>query len=133
MKKIMVFGSFDGIHDGHRAFFKEARSHGDYLIAVLAQDHIIEHLKGRAPKLNLTERFEHLNKEDGVDEVVIGDKELSAWEVVQKYQPEIIAVGYDQTLLREDLEKHLVRLGVQPDIKVMSAYEPDIYHSSKLH
>ncbi len=129
----MVFGSFDGIHDGHRAFFKEARSHGDYLIAVLAQDHIIEHLKGRAPKLNLTERFEHLNKEDGVDEVVIGDKELSAWEVVQKYQPEIIAVGYDQTLLREDLEKHLVRLGVQPDIKVMSAYEPDIYHSSKLH
>lgn len=128
----MVFGSFDGLHNGHRAFFKEARSHGDYLIAVLAQDHIIEHLKGRAPKLNLTERFEHLNKEDGVDEVAIGDKELSAWEVVQKYQPEIIAVGYDQATLREDLEKHLDRLGVKPEIKVMSAYEPDIYHSSKI-
>lgn len=86
MRKVIVFGVFDGVHDGHRAMFKEAKSHGDYLIAVLAQDHIVEHLKGYLPEVNLSERMEHLQKEDLVDEVVIGDPELGTWEIVKKAQ-----------------------------------------------
>src|SRR3954463_1039918 len=96
MKKVMVFGVFDGVHVGHRAFFLEARKHGNYLIAVLTQDHIVERLKLRLPKKNFAERFDNLKKEDIVDEIVIGDAELGMYEVIKKYKPDVIALGYDQ-------------------------------------
>lgn len=132
MKKVMVFGVFDGVHEGHRHFLKEAKVFGDHLIVVVAQNHIVEHLKGRAPQLDVAERFRHLEAEDGVDEVVIGDEELSAYEVVKKYRPDIIALGYDQKLLKEDLEKNLEKFDWAVELKVLGAYEPNIYHSSLL-
>jgi FAD synthetase len=131
-KKVMVFGVFDGIHEGHRHFLKEAKRLGDYLIVVVAQDHIVAHLKGHFPNINIAERLEHLRLEDGVDEVVIGDRELSTYEVVKKYRPDIIALGYDQTLLKEDLERNLHKFDWPLELKVLSAYEPNIYHSSLL-
>jgi cytidyltransferase-like protein len=130
MIKVMVFGTFDGIHEGHRAFFREARSRGDYLIAVLAPDAIVERLKGKRPLLNISRRLEELAKEDGVDEVVVGDAELGTWGVVKKYRPEVIALGYDQTALRENLEAHLKDFDWRPEIMVMRAYEPQKYKSS---
>ena len=133
MKKVMVFGVFDGVHEGHRHFFREAKSLGDYLIAVLAQDHIVEHLKGHLPQSDMAERFDHLRQEDGVNEVVIGDAELSTWEVVKQHKPDVIALGYDQQALKEDLEKHLKDFGWPLELKVLSAYEPNIYHPSFLN
>lgn len=109
---------------------KEAKSLGDYLIVVVAQDHIVEHLKGVLPTIKLTERFEHIQNVDGVDKVLIGDAHLSTWQVVKRYQPDIIAIGYDQEMLKRDLEKHLTKIGYQPEIKKLSSFEPDIRHSS---
>src|SRR3989344_4689818 len=106
MKKIMVFGVFDGLHEGHRAFLKEAKAQGDYLIAVLARDHIVEHLKGHLPRLNLAGRFEHLKKADHVDAVVVGDVNLGEWNVLDLHRPAVIALGYDQEALKEDLEHY---------------------------
>ncbi len=117
----MIFGSFDGLHDGHRAMLKEAKALGDFLIVVVAQDHIIQHLKGRLPSKNFVERFEHLQKADGVDQVVIGDAEVSVWNVVKKHQPHIIAIGHDQQLLREDLDKNMPKVRPKPKL-VMLAY-----------
>ncbi len=129
----MVFGVFDGIHEGHKALLKEARSYGEHLIAVVAQNHIVEHLKGHLPKVDIGERIAHLEAEDNVDEVVIGDAEFSSWEVVKKYQPDVIALGYDQDMLREDLEKHVEELGYVPEIVELDAFEPNINHSSLLN
>lgn len=132
MKKVMVFGVFDGVHEGHRHFLKEAKALGDYLIAVVAQNHIVEHLKGHAPHLDLAERFAHLQREDGVDEVAVGDAELSTYEIVKQYRPDIIALGYDQKLLRDDLERHRTEFDWPVEFRTLSAYEPNIYHSSLL-
>ena len=132
MKKVMVFGTFDGIHEGHRAMLKEAKSLGDYLIVAVAQDHIVEHLKGRLPKMNFVERFEHLEKEDGVDKVVIGDAHAGVWGVVEKYKPDILALGYDQVRLKEHIEKRLNQFSVRPEVKIMQSFEPEKYHSSIL-
>lgn len=130
MKKVMVFGTFDGVHDGHRAFFREAKSHGGYLVAILAQDVIVERLKGRHPMLNVSSRLSELEKEDGVDEVAVGDMELGAWEIVKKHRPEVIALGYDQTALKENLTARLKDFDWGLEVVVMKAYEPQKYKSS---
>lgn len=121
MKKVMVFGSFDGLHDTHRAMLKEAKSLGDQLIVVVHQDHIVKHITGEFPKLNLTERFEHLEKQDGVDKVVIGDAELSTWNIVKRHKPKIIALGDDQEMLKKDLEWQIKgkKLAYNPEIRVL--------------
>lgn len=128
----MIFGSFDRLHAGHRFLFKQAKELGDYLIAVAAQDHVIKQLKNYPPRFNISQRLEDLKKEDNINEVIIGDSDLSTWAVVKKYQPDIIALGYDQVDLKADLEKNLSSLEYQPEIKVLEAYQPEIYHSSLL-
>lgn len=132
MVKVMVFGVFDGLHNGHKAMLAQAKTLGDYLIAVVAQDHIVEHLKGQLPAVNMEERIGHLMSADRVDKVVAGDRELGVWEVINQEQPDIIAVGYDQTLLKLDLQKHFSDFKKVPEIRILDAYEPNIYHSSQL-
>ncbi len=126
----MIFGVFDGLHEGHRALIREARALGDYLIVVIARDSIVKQLKSHDPKYSAAERIAHLETADGVDEVAIGDAELSSWGIVDKYQPDIIVFGYDQTLMREDFEKNIDKLQTKPIIKVASSFEPNKYHSS---
>ncbi|MBU6500803.1 MAG: adenylyltransferase/cytidyltransferase family protein [Patescibacteria group bacterium] len=133
MKKVLVFGVFDGVHEGHRSFFKEAKTHGDYLIAAIAQDHIVEHLKGRLPQTNLADRIADLQAEDGVDQVVLGDSEIGTYEVVKKYRPEVIALGYDQEALKDDLESHKKEFDWKPKIVVLNSYEPNKYKSSLIN
>lgn len=133
MKKVLVFGVFDGMHAGHRAFFKEAKKLGDYLIAVVAQDHIVEYLKGRLPSKNLVERLDDLKREKLVDETALGDAELSSYEVIKKCRPEVIVLGYDQDVLKKDLERHLKDFDWQPKIVVAGPHEPGKYKSSLLN
>lgn len=133
MRKVMVFGVFDGVHEGHRYFLKEAKALGNYLIVAVAQNHVVEHLTGHQPHVDVSERFSHLEREDDVDEVVIGDAALSVYEVVKKYRPDVIALGYDQAMLKEDLEKNRDKFDWPIEFKVISAYEPNIYHSSLLN
>jgi FAD synthetase len=133
MKKVMIFGVFDVVHDGHRAFLEEARKCGDYLVVAVAQDQVVERLKGHLPQNNLARRIDNLRKEDAVDEVALGDAEISTYEVVKKYKPDIIALGYDQGELKSDLEKHRRDFDWKIKIVVIGAHKPDTYHSSKLN
>lgn len=119
MKKVMVFGTFDGIHGGHRAFIREALSCGDYLIAVVAQDETCKQLKGASPRRNVEERCRDLRKEPGVSRVVEGDTELSVWKVLEKHRPQIVAIGYDQQPLKEGIEAYLKGLEWAPELRVM--------------
>ena len=50
MKKVMAFGSFDILHDGHKHYLKEAKSFGDYLVVIVARDENIVKFKGKKPK-----------------------------------------------------------------------------------
>ncbi len=133
MKKVLVFGVFDGIHDGHRAFFREAKKHGSHLIVAVAQDHIVEYLKGHLPEKNLARRIDDLRKEPTVDEVALGDAELGIYEVVKKHKPSIIALGYDQAALREDFKNHRKEFGWRPKVVVIKAHKPHKYKSSILN
>lgn len=133
MRRVLVFGTFDGVHEGHRAFLREAKAQGDHLIVSVAQDAVVEILKGKRPVHNLLDRIEHLTQEDGVDEVVMGDNDLGRWEVLEKYKPDVIALGYDQTALKAELEKHFAGRADAPELRVMHSFEPQKYKSSLLN
>ena len=100
MKKILVFGVFDGVHEGHRAFLRQARSLGDYLVAAVTRDVVAEQLKGRRPEKDQGLRIKDLIETELVGEAVLGDMDLGSWEVIGKVNPDIVALGYDQTELK---------------------------------
>ena len=122
MKKVMAFGTFDGIHDGHRSFLRQARSCGDYLVVVIPQDSIVVKLKGRLPKNRLDDRIAALRSLEWVDEVAAGDAEIGDWKVVDAHRPDVVAVGHDQALLRADLEAYLKGSDPTPEIRMMALH-----------
>ena len=40
-KTIAIFGVFDGIHDGHLFFIREAKKQGNRLVAIVARDEVV--------------------------------------------------------------------------------------------
>ena len=62
MKKVMAFGSFDVLHNGHEHYLKEAKSCGDYLIVIVAKDKNIARFKGRKPKNDEGHRLKQVRK-----------------------------------------------------------------------
>jgi FAD synthetase len=103
MKRVLVFGVFDQLHLGHMAFLKEALTLGDTLIVVLAQDAIVFKLKNREPVLAFEERKKALEALSDVSEVLPGDLSLGSYVVVSEAKPDIIAFGYDQEALKDEM------------------------------
>jgi cytidyltransferase-like protein len=130
--KVMVFGVFDGLHEGHHALFKEAREYGDFVIAVATPDHIVQQLKGLAPRRNLEVRIQDLRNEASIDDVVPGDDTLGGWHVITEHRPAIIALGYDQAALKTSLESNLGKFDWHPKIVMLQPHKPETHHSSLL-
>ena len=128
-KKVIVFGIFDGIHEGHRDFLRQARMHGDILVVIVGRDSVSKKLKGKVPKYSEEERRKLV--EEVVDKAVLGDIELSTYAVLQDLRPDVICIGYDQEELEKDLAKWLKN---EKKVKVIKlhVYQPDMYHSSLL-
>jgi len=129
----MVFGVFDYLHPGHRAFLEQAKKYGKKLTVVVARDSSVRKLKKKMPHQTERQRCAALHKIRGVTRVVLGDKELSSYGVVKKYKPEIICLGYDQKWLARDLRTQM-RLGKIPRIRIvrLRAYRSKKYHTSLL-
>ncbi len=145
MTRILVFGTFDGIHEGHRRMLREAKALGDYLIVAVAPDAIVEKLKGTMPWHSMQTRIAILKKEHIADDVVLADDRLHSWKIIKKYKPQVIALGYDQHELKAALKEYLdmaypdieTEAGWQsnpkkPRIVILSAYQPEKYKSSLL-
>jgi len=100
----MAFGSFDILHEGHKHYLKEAKSHG-YLIVIVARDENILKFKGKSPKHHEQFRLEKIKELEFVDETLIGHKD-DILEVLEEYRPDIICLGYDQSTIAEEKLVH---------------------------
>lgn len=132
MKKVLVFGTFDGIHKGHLNFLKQTKECGNYLIVVMARDETVKRLKGKLPLRNEQRRIKELNKYDIVDEIILGDKN-NPYKILKKVKPEVICLGYDQKFFIENLSVEIKRLKLKTKIFRMKPYEPEKFHSSVIN
>src|SRR3989344_5329006 len=96
MTRIMVFGTFDMLHEGHLNFFNQARSlaKDPHLVVSVARDSAAIRIKGMRPKKTERERLTLVEACDLVDEVTLGD-EKGYMEHILEVRPDIIALGYD--------------------------------------
>ena len=129
-RKVFVFGTFDGIHDGHRYFLREAKKHGDELVVGVAKDGTVKKLKGAFPNIPLPYRMENLKSENIADKVIPGDEHIGKWEILKREQPDVVCLGYDQKQIHLELTKALPELGTKFEIVIVKDYKGDILHSS---
>ncbi len=112
MKKIKVLagGRFNILHEGHIYFLEKAKSLGDYLIVVIANDKTV--LRNKKPLLFSQEiRKKRVEKLYFVDKVIIGDPK-NILKTVEKVRPDIIALGYDDKIKESELRKKLKERGL---------------------
>jgi len=131
-KRIMAFGTFDGLHKGHIHFFKQARklAQNPYLIVSIARDKNIQKIKGSRPRNTEKKRMELVKKTGLADRVVLAGLNNHIPHI-KKEKPDIIALGYDQVAYVKNLKRDLR----DPKIKIfrLKAYKPHIYKNHLLH
>jgi len=126
MKKVIVFGSFDPLHQGHLNFFNQAKKLGDYLIVVVARDENIRKNKNREVRFCEDERMKAVEATQIANEVMLGD-ESDSYTILEKINPDVIAVGYDQKIpevLKNKVKKY--------KIVTLKPFKPEIFKSSKI-
>ncbi|MFH0856395.1 MAG: adenylyltransferase/cytidyltransferase family protein [bacterium] len=134
MSKVMIFGTFDIFHEGHKNFLAQAKSHGNYLIAVISRDKTVKEIKKHIPLNNEISRMDIVKKSGLADEVILGgisDK----YSVIKKWHPNIICLGYDQNhYISEKLKNFLHADKELAHIKIvrLAPHKPEIYKSSFL-
>ena len=132
MTKVLVFGTFDGIHEGHLDFFRQAKKYGDYLVVVVGRDVTVEKVKNRKPLKNETERMGDLQKQDLVDQVLLGNVD-DPYKIIAEIKPDVICLGYDQKSFTGSLQKALDNLNFKTQVVRLKAFKPEKYHSSGLN
>jgi len=132
LKTVLVSGTFDGLHEGHKNYFEQARQHGQRLIAIIARDKIVEQIKGRPPKYSEKERVAFVKQCDEIDRVYLGVLD-NIFDFTASLKPDVIALGYDQTAYTKNLEKEMKKRGLTVKVVRLLPHEPEKYKSSLLN
>lgn len=131
MKTVLLFGTFDLLHAGHIAFFKQGRKLGDKLIVVVARDVNVKKTKGQLPLHTEKERVELLKHLDLIDQAVLGDPH-DVYRIIKKIKPDVIGLGYDQVAFTDALQAKLREFKLATKIVRLKSYQAETKKSSKL-
>lgn len=132
--RIMAFGTFDVLHKGHLNFFKQARklSANPFLIVSVARDINVKKIKGKLPINDEKKRLSFIKSSNLVNKAVLGGLREHLPHIL-KEKPDVIALGYDQTVYTAGLKKYLTKKSLNVNIIRLKAYRPSLYKSSKLN
>ena len=114
---VLASGVFDLLHLGHVRFLEDAKKAGGpdaKLIVIIAKDSTAEKLKGRKPIMSEDQRRALVESLRVVDEAVLGYEGLDIGEVLEEIKPDVIALGYDQSEMEQEVKEYLLKhkLGV---------------------
>ncbi len=128
----MCFGTFDGLHDGHADYFRQAKSLADQLVVVVARDETVREVKGRSARRNQDERLMAVAEHPLVDQALLGSPG-DKYEIIEQVAPNVILLGYDQTTFTNRLADELLMRGLNVKIHRAAPFYPEVYKSSQLN
>ena len=95
MKKVITYGTYDLLHQGHVNLLKRAKDLGDYLIVGVTNDNFDRERGKLNVRNNVLERVEAVKATGLADQVVIEDYVGQKIDDIQKYEVDIFANGSD--------------------------------------
>lgn len=95
MKKVITYGTYDLLHQGHLNLLRRAKELGDYLIVGVTSDSFDRGRGKLNVRNNVLERVEAVKATGYADEVIIEDYVGQKIDDIQKYDVDIFAIGSD--------------------------------------
>ena len=95
MKKVITYGTYDLLHQGHINLLRRAKELGDYLIVGVTNDSFDRDRGKLNVRNNVLERVEAVRATGYADQIIIEDYVGQKIDDVQKYGVDIFAIGSD--------------------------------------
>lgn len=106
MKKVITYGTYDLLHQGHINLLRRAKSLGDYLIVGVTADSFDRDRGKLNVRNNVLERVDAVKATGLADEVIIEEYVGQKIDDIQKYNVNIFAIGGDWTGKFEYLKEY---------------------------
>lgn len=95
MKKVITYGTYDLLHQGHINLLRRAKELGDYLIVGVTSDAFDRERGKLNVHNNLLSRVDAVRRTGYADEIIIEDYVGQKIDDIQRYEVDIFAIGSD--------------------------------------
>lgn len=95
MKRVITYGTYDLLHQGHINLLRKAKELGDYLIVGVTSDSFDRGRGKLNVRNNVLERIEAVKATGYADEIIIEDYLGQKIDDIQKYEIDVFAIGSD--------------------------------------
>ena len=95
MKRVITYGTFDLLHQGHLNLLRRAKELGDYLIVGVTNDSFDRERGKLNVRNNVLERVEAVRATGYADKIIIEDYVGQKIDDIQKYDVDIFTIGSD--------------------------------------
>ena len=95
MRKVITYGTYDLLHQGHINLLQRAKALGDYLIVGVTSDNFDKERGKLNVHNNVLERIEAVRRTGYADEIVIEDYVGQKIDDIQRFGVDIFAIGSD--------------------------------------
>jgi len=132
-KIVLASGTFDLLHLGHVKYLEDAKKTGGRnakLVVIVARDETVQKRKNLKPIMPEEHRRALVESLKVVDEAILGFEDLDILAVIEKLKPDVIAVGYDQNSIEEQVRKIVTQQELPVQIIKISKFGKDELDSS---
>ena len=116
MVRVMASGVFDILHTGHISYLEQAKAMGDELYVVVASDETVRKRK-HEPITPESMRVKIVSSLKVVDKAFLGSSGGDMYSILEVVKPDIIVLGFDQTLDEKELESDLRSKGYNIQVR----------------
>ena len=132
-KIVLASGTFVLLHLGHVKYLEDAKKTGGRnakLVVIVARDETVQKRKNLKPIMPEDHRRALVESLKVVDEAILGFQDLDILAVIEKLKPDVIAVGYDQNSIEEQVRKIVTQQELPVQIIKISKFGKDELDSS---